>query len=43
MSLEQLISIAAIRQFLEGTQAVAFDIATNKQERSLASPLCSPH
>jgi len=33
MSLEQLTSIAAIRQFLEGTQAVAFGIATNKQER----------
>ena len=27
MSLEQLTSIAAIRQFLEGTQAVAFGIA----------------
>ncbi|VAX07267.1 hypothetical protein MNBD_GAMMA25-2603 [hydrothermal vent metagenome] len=33
MSLEQLTSIAAIRQFLEGTQAVAFGIATHKQER----------
>ncbi len=33
MSLEQLTSIAAIRQFLEGTQAVAFSVATNKRER----------
>jgi len=43
MSLEQLTSIAAIRQFLEGTQAVAFGIATNKQARYLARPLCCPH
>jgi len=33
MSLEQLTSTAAITQFLEGTQVVAFGIATNKQER----------
>lgn len=33
MKLEQLNSLDAIRQFLEGTQAVAFSVATNKQER----------
>ena len=33
MSLEQLTTIDAIGQFLEGTQAVAFNVATNKQER----------
>lgn len=33
MSLEQLTTIDAISQFLEGTQAVAFNVATNKQER----------
>ena len=33
MSLEQLTTIDAIKQFLEGTQAVAFCVATNKQER----------
>ena len=33
MSLEQLTRITAIRQLLEGTQAVAFGIATKKQER----------
>jgi len=33
LSLEQLTNIAAIRQFLEGMQTVAFGIATNKQER----------
>ena len=33
MSLEQLTTIDAIDQFLEGTQAVAFSVATNKQER----------
>ena len=33
MSLDQLTTIDAIQQFLNGTQAVAFGIATNKQER----------
>ena len=33
MSLEQLTTLTAIRKFLEGTQAVAFGVATNKQER----------
>ncbi len=33
MSLEQLITIGAIKQFLEGTQAVAFSVATHKKER----------
>ena len=33
MSLDQLTTIEAIQQFLDGTQAVAFGIATNKQER----------
>ena len=33
MSLNQLTTIAAISQFLEGTQAVAFNVATNKQDR----------
>jgi hypothetical protein len=35
MKLEQLTSIGVIRQFLEGTQAVAFNVATSKQERYL--------
>jgi hypothetical protein len=33
MSLEQLTTINAIAQFLEGTQAVAFNVAINKHER----------
>jgi transposase InsO family protein len=33
MSLEQLDTIAAIEQFLTGTQAVAFSLLTSKQER----------
>lgn len=33
MSLDQLTTIDAIRQFLDGTQAVAFSVATTKQER----------
>lgn len=33
MSLEQLTTINAINQFLDGTQAVAFSVAGNKQER----------
>ena len=33
MSLDQLTTIEAIQQFLDGTQAVAFGIATDKQER----------
>ena len=33
MSLEQLTTIDAIRQFLEGTQAVVFSVATHKQAR----------
>ena len=33
MKLEQLNSLDAIRQFLQGTQAVAFSVATSKQER----------
>ena len=33
MSLEQLTTLEAIKQFLEGTQAVAFNVATNKRER----------
>ena len=33
MSLEQLTTIDAINQFLEGTQAVAFSVAISKQER----------
>lgn len=33
MSLEQLTTIGAIKQFLEGTQAVAFSVATHKKER----------
>ena len=32
MSLEQLTSIDAINQFLEGTQDVAFSVAIRKQE-----------
>ena len=35
MSLEQLTTIDAIEQFLEGTQSVAFSVLTNKQERYL--------
>jgi len=33
MKLEQLTTLGAISQFLEGTQAVAFSVATSKQER----------
>ncbi len=33
MKLEQLNSLEDIRHFLEGTQAVAFGLATSKQER----------
>ena len=33
MSLEQLTTIDAISQFLEGTQSVAFNVATSKQAR----------
>ena len=33
MSLEQLTTIETVRQFLDGTQAVAFSIATSKQGR----------
>ncbi len=33
MSLEQLTTIDAINQFLDGTQAVAFNVAVNKKER----------
>jgi transposase InsO family protein len=33
MRLEQLTSLEDVRQFLEGTQAVAFGVATSKQER----------
>lgn len=33
MSLEQLTTLDAVQQFLEGTQAVAFSVATSKQER----------
>lgn len=33
MSLEQLTTIDAIRQFLDGTQRVAFNVKTTKQER----------
>jgi hypothetical protein len=33
MSLEQLNSMDDVRHFLDGTQAVAFGVATNKQER----------
>ena len=33
MSLEQLTTIEAISQFLEGTQAVAFNVAMRKQDR----------
>lgn len=33
MSLEQLNTLEAIQQFLEGTQAVAFAVATDKRER----------
>ncbi|MEE8057339.1 MAG: hypothetical protein V3T17_05830 [Pseudomonadales bacterium] len=33
MKLEQLDSLDTIRQFLKGTQAVAFSVATSKQER----------
>ncbi len=33
MSLEQLTTIDAIKQFLEGIQAVAFNIASDKKER----------
>lgn len=33
MSLEQLTTLDAIKQFLDGTQAVAFNVATDKSER----------
>jgi transposase InsO family protein len=33
MSLEQLTTLDAVKQFLEGTQAVAFNVATDKPER----------
>jgi hypothetical protein len=33
MGLDQLTSIQAIHQFLDGIQAVAFTMATNKQDR----------
>ena len=33
MSLEQLNTLDAIKQFLDGTQSVAFKVATDKQER----------
>ena len=33
MSLEQLNTIDDVRHFLDGTQAVAFGVATNRQER----------
>jgi transposase InsO family protein len=33
MSLEQLTTLDAIKQFLEGTQAVAFNVATDKADR----------
>ena len=33
MSLEQLTTLDAIKQFLKGTQAVAFNVATDKAER----------
>ena len=33
MSLEQLTTLSAIKQFLEGTQAVAFKVVTDKAER----------
>ena len=35
MNLEQLNTIDDVRHFLDGTQAVAFNVATNKQERYL--------
>ena len=33
MSLEQLTTITAVKQFLAGTQAVAFGVLTTKKER----------
>ena len=33
MSLEQLTTLEAINQFLEGTQPVVFNLATDKRER----------
>jgi len=33
MSLKQLTTIAAVQQFFDGTQNVAFSVATNKKER----------
>ncbi len=33
MSLEQLTTVDAVKQFLDGTQAVAFNVATAKRER----------
>ena len=35
MSLEQLTTLEAINQFLEGTQSVAFNVSTDKRERHL--------
>jgi hypothetical protein len=35
MSLEQLNTLDAIKQFLDGTQSVAFKAATDKRERYL--------
>lgn len=32
MSLEQLATLGAIKKFLEGTQFVAFNVATDKRE-----------
>ncbi len=34
MSLEQLTTLGAVRQFLDGTQNVVFSVATNKKERN---------
>ena len=33
MTLKQLTTIDAVEQFLDGTQEVAFSLATSKQER----------
>ncbi|MCP4089302.1 MAG: hypothetical protein GY746_05875 [Gammaproteobacteria bacterium] len=45
MSLEQLVTISAFKQFLEGTQIVAFSVATHKKERHswLQSTLVKHH
>lgn len=37
MRLEQLTTIHSVRHILDGTQAVAFSVATRKQERSLGA------